>query len=753
MNQDIKKLHITIAKYFNRKVLYMDEPTQKKPNIRKLFELPWQQTKGEMWDEVSDTLSDLLFLEAKCKIGGVYDVLNDFDNSELLIRIPELKYVRQAVSSSQLGLSLEPDYYLQMLWNRLKWLLPAENNPPVFLRNLDKAKKKLMNSPAWLRANAPLPETRQLKPQEFPIDAKTIQTLSMDSKSLVITDGFSTIDTLDITTGKPIIQRLIIDQHILGITLNSNNNRITSIDKSGYLYIENNKSKYRTRQNENLLETVSGYLIYINNDNSLIALEPIDEKVNILLENVPKPLVILNKSRKGEGILFVAGYRKQVCGIAVFSSNEWSVKLLTQLSAPIVAGDIDIQSGLIALVTADSCIYLMDFEKEDILKQCFYQYETESLLRGMAKKISFGIGPTFGTIFLATETGQVWNWNFTTGKFSSYGDYKKHKECRILICLGVWSDTGLPFVSSENNAQTLILSELNSNISQPVTGVCFTNDLHIVTANYEGHSVRFYRSEGLKKINQYLVSWPISLNQCNEADTIWVGCETGLFCKIGPETTDISNDGVLIDNPVIGIFKSTQSDMVWVAQRNGDIMCMPAVVTDVLQDKKRIKILYCSTVHEKRLKVLPASDKNSFWCMTAIESSHNLNISLISDNHEAMTLDRSPYLYDMAVSNDYKLFASAGDSINIYHFFDRDWKLLYTCIDSVKLIAFNGSSKFLVTANECWLVVREISPGLPVITAHDLSSKINCLAVKNNNIAVGMQDGNIVSFLLESNVV
>ncbi|MCX6249599.1 MAG: hypothetical protein NTX61_02500 [Bacteroidetes bacterium] len=45
------KYHFNLAGYFQSKPLYLDEPTQKKPNTRKLVEQPWQQTKGEMWDE------------------------------------------------------------------------------------------------------------------------------------------------------------------------------------------------------------------------------------------------------------------------------------------------------------------------------------------------------------------------------------------------------------------------------------------------------------------------------------------------------------------------------------------------------------------------------------------------------------------------------------------------------------------------------------------------------------------------------
>jgi len=82
--------HPTLASYFASKPLYLDAPTQKKPNTRKLVEQPWQQTKAEMWDEVTNTLCNLDFIQAKAAAKMTYELVNDFnatlkvipDNSE-----------------------------------------------------------------------------------------------------------------------------------------------------------------------------------------------------------------------------------------------------------------------------------------------------------------------------------------------------------------------------------------------------------------------------------------------------------------------------------------------------------------------------------------------------------------------------------------------------------------------------------------------------------------------------------------------
>ena len=84
--------HAHIADYFARQDLF--EPQTKSPNVRKLSELPYQQTYGEQWDLVRATLTDFEFLEAKLThvattasgrgerahtiYGGLYELREDY---------------------------------------------------------------------------------------------------------------------------------------------------------------------------------------------------------------------------------------------------------------------------------------------------------------------------------------------------------------------------------------------------------------------------------------------------------------------------------------------------------------------------------------------------------------------------------------------------------------------------------------------------------------------------------------------------
>ena len=80
MNPNSIHYHSILADYFSSKPLYLDESTQKKPSTRKLVELPFQQTNGEMWKEVTDTLCDLEFIQAKAVARMTYVLIQDFND-------------------------------------------------------------------------------------------------------------------------------------------------------------------------------------------------------------------------------------------------------------------------------------------------------------------------------------------------------------------------------------------------------------------------------------------------------------------------------------------------------------------------------------------------------------------------------------------------------------------------------------------------------------------------------------------------
>jgi WD40 repeat protein len=80
MQQSRNIYHSILAKYFSSPPLFFDGDLQKKPNIRKCVEQPFQQTKAQLWDEVTDTLCNLDFIQAKACAKMTYELVRDFNN-------------------------------------------------------------------------------------------------------------------------------------------------------------------------------------------------------------------------------------------------------------------------------------------------------------------------------------------------------------------------------------------------------------------------------------------------------------------------------------------------------------------------------------------------------------------------------------------------------------------------------------------------------------------------------------------------
>jgi len=63
--------HRLLAEYFAGAPLEIERADGALPNLRKLSELPYQQTMGELWEPLHDTLTDFRFLETKAAVGPI----------------------------------------------------------------------------------------------------------------------------------------------------------------------------------------------------------------------------------------------------------------------------------------------------------------------------------------------------------------------------------------------------------------------------------------------------------------------------------------------------------------------------------------------------------------------------------------------------------------------------------------------------------------------------------------------------------
>jgi WD40 repeat protein len=80
MSVEKRRFNACLANYFLVQPLFFDGDLQKKPHIRKCVELPFQQTKAELWDEITETLCNLDLIQAKACAKMTYDLVKDFND-------------------------------------------------------------------------------------------------------------------------------------------------------------------------------------------------------------------------------------------------------------------------------------------------------------------------------------------------------------------------------------------------------------------------------------------------------------------------------------------------------------------------------------------------------------------------------------------------------------------------------------------------------------------------------------------------
>ena len=127
--------HINLANYFKEQYLFFDGDKQKQPNVRKCVELPWQQIKAELWDEVNKTLCNLDFIQLKSTAQLTHDLLVDFNS--VLDKIKDFKtFLEQGFYNLHNYSSKILDFSYHQAWN-------YSNSGPVFDYLNTKSKHRL----------------------------------------------------------------------------------------------------------------------------------------------------------------------------------------------------------------------------------------------------------------------------------------------------------------------------------------------------------------------------------------------------------------------------------------------------------------------------------------------------------------------------------------------------------------------------------------------------------------------------------
>jgi len=157
-----RDFHKILAKYYNSKPLFLDGHTQKKPNVRKLMEQPWQLTKAKYWYKLKKTITDLSFLQEKSLAFNIFIVLDDYvfainQISQINKNFSEISEFFNSLDKNSFWLLKYPNLLSQELLNDIIWILPQKKS---LIKQLNKQIKKIYQ--IWIKKNSqsilPFPE-------------------------------------------------------------------------------------------------------------------------------------------------------------------------------------------------------------------------------------------------------------------------------------------------------------------------------------------------------------------------------------------------------------------------------------------------------------------------------------------------------------------------------------------------------------------------------------------------------------------
>lgn len=751
--ESLKNFHQKLANYFNNKL----NPTGLSPwsgdYPRGLSELPYHQAHGQMWTELSATLCDLLFVEVKCNSGMLFDLIKDYDRGILLHPNNALTQIRKALKLALPSLLSRPTLAIQSISNRLIWFNDLD---PYLLSKLKIVREGLNERGHWISAEAPLPDTYTKSTLNIPYEIKSsIQALSLKDLAIAIGSFDGKVEINDLSTGANLNKRYLNISRIKAIALYDDLYSLAYMDINGSIYSDKTDRSIESRKGETLLTINSNNgILTILPDNSLVEWHPEHNKFNALATALPQPLIVLKNCCDGQRVLFVAGFKHQIIGIARQTDKNWETKIVPYSGPPVTDADLDSKGNRLILASMNRCLRIISTDTHKILAELFYERRRDIIIRGTPKKCTFGISDSNNFVYFATSAGHIASWYIETDHLSRLEDYTSLNESHNLVHFNFISQLDLLFISTEYHGKLITkqgTKELLPRHSAAVTGCFITASDKVISTSTTDRTIRWYSAGGLNPLGQISLSRsqePTAIARYEDTDNVIVGSSQGLIwnqpCGIEVDGKDIF---MALAEPVVSLF-SKDRECVLAAGKSGRILRvnLPADKVDVL----------CrSTGFQKQQKILYAGNAGLFWSVRRDESTGEYFsvVSLVhSENKQDEALKTRHLIQDVAISSDGVTLCIADESVHIFRQRYRGWAEIYKRDVSADHAAFlgNGDMIAVVLRDEPWLEVWKIKEGLPTIAAIDLQGKVSCLSTKENRIVAGFLSGALLSVRLNS---
>jgi hypothetical protein len=738
--------HADIAAYL--------ETRWRQPDAHALSELPYHLANAgaNEAENLISTLSDLAFIDAKCRAERVYELLEDFDlpagNNTRIALLP----VRKAVVQSLEAIINRPHLTLQTVYNYLVWQNPSS---AVITASLDRAKNELDKNSCWIRSSAPLPD--HLSTADWRVDfdfSSSIQSLSSDRSHMAISGPEGELIVHNLLYGKPVDHRQLDCEQIRSIAIAENPRRFAWVDQQNKIHSSFSLSTATVYTSEiNILYHPEGGIIFVNADSSLVCWKPEQQKTMIICEGFPTPTQILRFTHDERYVVYAAGNSPSFIGIIEWNGNEWKNTHIPFAGVPIVDLDYDPETRNFAILQKNRCISIMNMNQKGLLRQNFYEVESHGQILGAPVRCAIGNQELSNHVFFCTHDGQIGIWDWQNGSLGIYADCFSRSNLQSFRYLVTMPGTDKLFFSTNGKGGVVSKQTKDSVLAfhqSEVLDCVITASNHVVSAGKHDNKLKWFAADGLNLLGERIVHDISAIGPSEEGDQVLIGDRYGRVWIQGPDKEPSEEERLpIFVTEVKGILPSGPGNVI-AADKGGTVRLVNLTNHSVKEYRHYSGV-------GKLFKLLPAGPNGLFWaaCEETEKADVYMDIELWKPEGKEAFYHSRHMPDDINISLDGSSICLVGNKVEIYVKGDGGWKLSAQSIRSLndkKMISFLGSDNGMLAVlfnNSSWLEIWSTSRNLEKIAEVLIPETVTCLTVSGDYIVLGCQSGQLISYHLE----
>jgi hypothetical protein len=313
--------------------------------------------------------------------------------------------MRKVLALALPALSQRPELALQTLYNQLAWI---PESGPGWQRALRAAETRLNSRSVWLRAEGPLPGAETGVVFEI---ASARQFLRQSEGLIVAVARDGEVETREVASGSLVARRQLGVTGIRDATAMPIGDRVAWIDNSGVLHAEGTDHVLaRQRADTRPVWHTRGCIVSVISDNSLVAWDPDDGHIAVLLSNVPSPLRVLKSSSDRRSLLLAAGKMPHLLVLLTAEETGWQSREIPWDYAPIVDADWDTAVDLLLVVCEDRRLRIAKLFSGRITEDLAYERWPQPQIMGRPRRCALVVQDAVTRAFFVTDRGHTAYW-------------------------------------------------------------------------------------------------------------------------------------------------------------------------------------------------------------------------------------------------------------------------------------------------------------------------------------------------------